>query len=253
MDNDWLFLPARREIRDGEVHAYAYGCSDRRLDSYFVSCLSQDEQARSGQFATALLQQRFVTRRGLLRFLLSQYTNIDPTEIRFSLGPYGKPILVASSLPSARITFSSSSSGDVVLIACGGNVELGADIERIDAELDWQSLAPTALTQTEQQAVAGSSPEMQRQEFYRLWCRKEAFLKGLGVGLRVDPDAVDVLGDEITVDPARAHEIQGLAKHWQLLDQHVCPGYVAAVALRTPAIISLRAWVALPVAQSLRD
>jgi 4'-phosphopantetheinyl transferase len=62
-------------------------------------------------------------------------------------------------------------------------------------------------------------PAADRDAALRRWVRKEAYLKGLGTGLGLDPATVD-----LSADPPG----------WQVLDVPTAPGLLGAVAVRSP-------------------
>ena len=67
----------------------------------------------------------------------------------------------------------------------------------------------------------------------RRWVRKEAYLKGLGTGLGLDPATVD-----LSVDPPG----------WQVLDIPAGSGAMSAVAVRTDGPVALTVRTATPAA-----
>jgi 4'-phosphopantetheinyl transferase len=72
-------------------------------------------------------------------------------------------------------------------------MEVGVDIEEIDPALDFERLAAQFFTSAENALLRGVSPARRRRAFYRMWTRKEAWLKGMGWGFSVPPRSVGLL------------------------------------------------------------
>ena len=106
-------------------------------------------------------------------------------EPRYCYGEKGKPYFKDSPL-----SFSLSHSEDLVLCAIADH-EIGADVQRITS-VNWDKLAIRYFSPQEQDYLgvfaekrAGCfkpSEEYSKQEFFRLWSRKEAFGKMTGEG-----------------------------------------------------------------------
>jgi phosphopantetheinyl transferase len=119
--------------------------------------------------------------------------------------PLGKPVLADGAL-----AFNVSHSGTLALVAISGQGPIGVDVELHDTRRDLVGLARRFFTGGEAAMVAADPSQ-----FWRLWCRKEAWLKARGTGLSTPLSEVDVRGD-----------VPG----WFIADLDVAPGYSAAVA-----------------------
>ena len=64
---------------------------------------------------------------------------------------------------------------------------MGVDIETLDAALDYATLAERFFSTTEKKWLQESPAWRRRRLFFRIWTRKEAWLKGKGGGFS-DPD-----------------------------------------------------------------
>ncbi|MBQ7774751.1 MAG: 4'-phosphopantetheinyl transferase superfamily protein [Lachnospiraceae bacterium] len=98
-------------------------------------------------------------------------------QAEFTVGEHGKPYIRNSS-----IHYNISHSGSYVVLVTG-TTELGVDIqEKKSARLE--AMAKRFFAKEEWQAFADCNTiEEQRDLFYHIWCRKEAYGKYLGVGL----------------------------------------------------------------------
>jgi 4'-phosphopantetheinyl transferase len=93
--------------------------------------------------------------------------------LRFERGEHGKPYL-----PACGLRFNMSDSGDLALYAVALDVEVGVDIEQVRA-IDGHAIARRYLPAPEAAAVS-ADPGV----FFRVWTRREAYLKCIGIGLR---------------------------------------------------------------------
>jgi 4'-phosphopantetheinyl transferase len=84
-----------------------------------------------------------------------------------------------------------------------------------------------ALTEGEASWVSGHPQENRTNAFLRLWTRKEAVLKMLGVGLERDPSEVDV---RYAVPTIRDTPVLWRGIHVRLVSYVPRDGYIAAVA-----------------------
>jgi 4'-phosphopantetheinyl transferase len=77
-----------------EVHVYRIGL-DLPPDSLEEAraTISVDERGRADRFRFPRDRDRFIAARAALRRLLVRHVNGDPRQLRFTLGPYGKPEL----------------------------------------------------------------------------------------------------------------------------------------------------------------
>jgi 4'-phosphopantetheinyl transferase len=137
------------------------------------SVLDADERQRAERFNFDRDRMRFRRRRAHLRHVLAGYTGRDPAELRFSRNRFGKPSLVASPM-----SFSSSSSGSLAMIAVGTGA-LGLDVEMIRPARADRDVARRLFAAEEAAAVLDGDAG----DFFRCWTRKEAYVKSIGCGL----------------------------------------------------------------------
>lgn len=135
--------------------------------------LTPEERERAARFRFPDLQRRWTAGRAELRRLLDRYTGIPAADLRFAYGEHGKPYLAGS-----RVRFNMTDSGDLVFYAVTLDAEIGVDVERF-REIDGAGIARRYLPADEAAAVL-DDPAC----FFRVWTRREAYLKCLGIGLR---------------------------------------------------------------------
>ena len=198
------------------------GVDEERLES---SVLDGQESQRAAMLETPGHRLRYVLAHVALRHFLGQYLDLRPRQIAYfrepcpSCGsPNGRP---AVHRPPRPVHFSLSMSGDIVLIGIA-SAPLGVDVE---ARASHQTIREVTglLHPAERAELRATAPLQQATAFARLWARKEAYLKGLGVGV-VHGLATEYLGTEKQAATPRG---------WSVLAVPVPPPYEAAAAIRT--------------------
>jgi 4'-phosphopantetheinyl transferase len=215
----------------GEVHVWRAGLAiSANEESRRIDALSTDERDRARRFLSAPARTQFVAARSALRRILGGYLNRPPEEVRFVLGPIGKPALPDA---GARLFFNLSHSRDVALVAVTERGEIGVDVELIREMDSRDALAERFFHPNEVAALRCLPPDLRALGFFNAWTRKEAFLKATGKGISYGIDRVEVtFGPE---EPARVLGVDGdtaEATEWSLGVLAPAPGYVGAVALR---------------------
>lgn len=142
--------------------------------------------------------------------------------------PHGQPI------PPRGVRASLSHASGVAAVAVGHDAAVGVDVERRDRVVDLDGLARDVLDGHELQAWRREPAGRRKDAFLRLWTRKEAVLKALGVGLAGDLRAV------VTGRHGRIRSLPpacGAPASWTLRDLSVPGGDAAAVAIRAPQAV----------------
>jgi 4'-phosphopantetheinyl transferase len=153
--------------------------------------LSADERARAARFVRARDRRRFARCRAALRAILGRLLAEPPGSLRFRAAARGKPELDLPHPPGGGaprdgrpvLRFNVSHSSDLGLIAVCRGLELGIDLERVRPIPEAVRIVEsffTAAEQAEFAAIAGPDRDL---AFHRGWTRKEAVLKGFGMGL----------------------------------------------------------------------
>ena len=171
------------KIPPGEVDLWYFAESHQpALEEPYVLndlCVHAQEQAR--RFVCPEDRRRFIAGRLLLQNVLARYCECEPSSLEYSTGSFGKPAL--SSPPSAvaaGLQFNLSRSSEVVAVAVG-HMPLGLDIEKQRPVAHEQAFLARQFSSQEQEYVRHSlSP---RAALFEIWCRKEAYLKALGLGI----------------------------------------------------------------------
>lgn len=176
----WQAPPAQPELTAGAAHLWRFPLA--KQDS-LEHLLNEEEQSRANRLRSPEKSQAFVVARIRLRQILAGYLDCDPATLSFAYGPSGKPSLVGDDAPIFNLTHS----GNWGLCAVVKEGEVGVDIEMLNPELDYAKLAKRFFSKVENEWLQQCPPHRRRRMFYRIWTRKEAWLKGKGGGFS-DPD-----------------------------------------------------------------
>lgn len=125
---------------------------------------------------------------------LRQLYGLREREITIAYGAHGKPYVK----DRPDIQFNLSHSGDYVLAAFGP-VELGCDIQMIGETHRNDRIAARFFTEAEQKALA------EGMDFYRIWARKESYIKYTGDGMACDLRSFTVVAEGELVQSAEGN------------------------------------------------
>jgi 4'-phosphopantetheinyl transferase len=195
-----------------------------------ASVLTAEEQAVAARFRFARDRVRFVSARGQLRQLLGHYTAQRPQDLDFRLGVNGKPAVVSTN-GGRPIEFNLSHSEDQAMVAIAWEFAVGIDIEKIRPAIVTAELAVAVFSRCELAAMAELPEQRRVAAFFKSWTSKEAYVKGLGVGLSMPLQDFDVCADP-DQPPRLLRPYQGseMFRSWSLHSIEAPSGYAAALA-----------------------
>jgi 4'-phosphopantetheinyl transferase len=178
----WQGPPSKPKLTEGAVHLWRFP-----LDSpeSLEHLLNEEELQRVQRLRAPGKARDFVVARARLRQILASYLDLAPESLRFNYGPSGKPVLDGPLADS--LAFNLSHSGGWGLCAVTRGFEVGVDIERLDRKVNYEQLAKGFFSECERDYLQGVSSHRRRRQFFRIWTRKEAWLKGKGGGFS-EPD-----------------------------------------------------------------
>lgn len=171
-----MFTPAPlpQILRNDAVHIWYFNL-DRINDQ---SILSADEKARADRLRIESKRQQFITTRHTTRIILSSYLQTSPELIQFTYNEHGKPFVDG-------LNFNLSHTDNHAVIAISTNYSVGIDIEQLRTVESYDFIRETAFTDEENKALDELAPEDRQLAFWRCWTRKEAAMKGIGIGFRI--------------------------------------------------------------------
>ncbi|MER5966001.1 4'-phosphopantetheinyl transferase superfamily protein [Streptomyces sp. NPDC002057] len=186
--------------------------------------LDPEESSRCRSFVRPADRERYRAAHVALRELLGAYLDRDPAAVRLVREPcpgcgdgHGRPAVEGTPLH-----FSLSHSGDAALLGFA-DTPIGVDVET-EPSPEAAGEVAAALHPHERAELAALPAHDRPTAFGRCWARKEAYLKGVGIGLGEDPSRTYV----------GAGPAPGVLPGWSLTDVPAFPGYAAACAIRTP-------------------
>lgn len=200
----------------------------RSPDAEALAELSEAERARAALFVTDALRNRWLTAHVAMRRVLASELGVRPDEIAYGAGTAGKPFIARPA--ESGVEYSFSDSGDLALLAVGRGGALGVDVEAYRSISDLEGVAERFFALEERVALFALPESERRAGFYRLWTRKEAYIKAIGTGLG---HALDRFVVTIDRDDVRFMSIDGdfdAAKRWDLRSIEVSGEYEAAFA-----------------------
>ncbi len=154
-------------------------------ESQGVAWLDDEEVSRSRLFRHAGARRQFVLCRAALRAILCGKLGCKNDRLSFGLTGHGKPFAVVRG-SKAPVSFSVSHSGKHGLIAIAPGGRLGVDVEEPVARRDLDGLIATLFGPDERAELDALSGESKLRLFLDYWTIKEALIKALGTGHRVD-------------------------------------------------------------------
>ena len=166
-----------------------------------IGLLSSFELERSRRFRFTRDRDAFLTKRILVRSVLSHYADIAPTEWQFTANAFGRPEIspaiqarIARGTGSGDLLFNLSRSGSLCMCAVSTSGRIGVDVEDTRQHPNLMALAGEALSQSELDHLMELPEGERKATFLQLWVLKEAYTKACGVGLHIDLRAVTFSG-----------------------------------------------------------
>ena len=221
--------PAAREIpvlEAGVVHLWSASlvAAPSRVQS-LRQTLTADEISRAERFHFQKDREHFIVARGLLRLILSRYLDLEPPELRFRYGAYGKPALAVC--PADEILhFNLAHSNGLALYAITQGCEIGVDLEYVREDFPGFEIAERFFSRGEVAMLRELPPRRRQEAFFTFWTLKEACIKANGQGLSLGLDRFDV--SALVSGSEGPHPCGG----WLLQRLVPAPGYIGAVAVK---------------------
>lgn len=193
--------------------------------------LSAAERERAEKFRFDAHRDRWLAGRIALRRILARELGTMPHDLAFDTLAHGKPILTAEH--AAALEFNMSHSLGCAVVGVTRDSALGVDVEAVERITDIRAIAERNFAEEERAQLFALAEAEQVEGFYRIWTRKEAYIKAVGTGLG---HALDRFAVTVEPDPCAFIHIDGdrsAANQWSLL--HLQPprgssAFVGAVA-----------------------
>ncbi|HEV3171622.1 MAG TPA: 4'-phosphopantetheinyl transferase superfamily protein [Actinocrinis sp.] len=183
-------------------------------------------------------REEFIVAHAALRYIVGGRLGVPPEQVRWTIGPHGKPEVRGADL-GPRVNLSHSRG--LCMVAMTQSRRVGVDVQGLISDSAATSLARRFFPVHEARLVAEAAADEGRVgQFARLWARKEAVVKAAGFRLTqglavpvhgVGPVTVELVGD-------------GRSQSYRVADIETPPGHRAAVALAGDEDfqVALRRW-----------
>ena len=215
---------AVRLATDG-VHIWTLALDDRAIREPVEELLSPDERERASRFRFERHRAQFALTRATLRRLLASYLSVSAREICFCYSSHGKP-----GLSESRLDFNVSHTEGMAVFGFTRGRRIGVDVERIRADFRLDEVAERFFSVAERAALNDLPMGARHAAFFRIWTRKEAYIKARGEGLAHPLEQFDVSVDD-HARLAATHRDASEAQRWQLENLSVGPEFAGAVAV----------------------
>jgi 4'-phosphopantetheinyl transferase len=192
--------------------------------SKLTAVLSDRERQRADTFQQPLLRNRYMAVRAITRHVLASYLSAKPADLQFTLGEHGKPALISDSLH-----FNISHTDQLLLIAVGNLPDIGVDIELIKTRSNMGGMAKRCFAERELKIWQQLSEPQSQETFYRLWTKKEAFVKATGRGIALGLNRCEV-EPQIAGQLISIPKEYGMASDWKITEISLVKGFCAALA-----------------------
>jgi len=165
-------------------------------------------------------KDNFVCSKLAQRLVLGQLLNSDPYTLRFKRNRWGKPALL-----NQKLHFNISHSEKWLLLAVSQYQRVGIDLEQYMLAFDYRGMVDTYF-HTEEKKQLKSTYSWAHKNFFKLWTRKEALAKVIGLGLHERLLSTNMLDSSVIGTPKK------MKSFFVINSFHVDNQHIAALALR---------------------
>jgi 4'-phosphopantetheinyl transferase len=225
------------ELAANQVHVWRIELEASAAQAQDLShLLTAAERERANRFRIDEDRFRFQIARAATRRILGTYLGLAPEKVAIDLNQFGKPQIDASMVPvERRVHFNVSHSGGWILAAFARAFPVGIDVEEVRPERVTDDLIAQIMGESERRALQALPHEQHVAAFFNCWTSKEAWLKGLGLGLSVPLRAI-----EVSIDPHEPARLIGAPldhypRDWQLARIEISGPYAATLAFGAPS------------------
>jgi len=236
---DWNVVQVWRvQLDSAALREEGWIASWRRL-------LSQEELRKADAFHVEGHRGEYVIAHAALREVLGRNLRVGPTEVRLTVRPPEvggaagavptKPALAGAgggAVSGLDLRFNLSHTSGLALIAVALGREVGVDVERNRPLKEMEAMAQSVFSSEEMQLWLRLTAVERFEAFYRVWTRKEAYLKAIGLGLyRELKDVTVPVSVERIEGVSQGREVWDAAGRgtWRVADVEVEAGCSAAV------------------------
>jgi len=202
--------------------------------------LSPGERCRAESLKVIKVRQRFVVSRAILRQVLADYMAVNCAAVELFQGPFGKPYV--RQRKGDPVAFNLSHTGDHLVIALGCQRQIGVDIEVCRERNNLGALAEKCFSNSELTQWQQLDSEDKKVMFYRIWTRKESFVKAVGRGISLGLKLCE-MSIQAPVKVLSVPNNCGQPSDWRVTDLNVPLGLSAAMTTDGPECeLTYRYW-----------
>jgi 4'-phosphopantetheinyl transferase len=167
------------ELAPDAVHVWTAPLNvDEHKMEEMLARLSPSEQKRVGALLEERAVRQYVISRAMQRQLLAGYVGGHPSEISFGVIAMGKPTL--SKPNDIGLTFNTTHSGTMVIIAVTANRDVGVDVEQVRSVPRALKVAKRCYSTEEYEMLSSLPPEKLDRAFLSIWVKREGTAKARG-------------------------------------------------------------------------
>lgn len=214
---------------------------------YYKGCLCIEELERYNRIIDFNQKQQFLASKVLLKWAMSNELNVDPLMVKLSYLEHGKPVIhQCHNQPS--LAFNLAHTFGLVVCAIGHNTQIGVDVEYLDRDFEFSEIQDFVFSTSEKGQFYMTDPALKKNLFYKTWTMKEAYLKAIGVGLKVPMSGIEFDFSGLEPILTKTYENAEKDKYWtfdqcQYEENHMIAVAAMQSSCSRDAVISYEACV----------
>jgi 4'-phosphopantetheinyl transferase len=242
-------VPARRG-RVAEVEVWHVDLPTSCDVDHLLPLLDEREGSKARRFRFRPHYESYVRSHVALRLVLGDAVGTHPDKIRFDNrcarcgADHGKPTIAWPA--RTGIDFSLSHTTGVALVAVAWDRLVGIDVQHKRDDLNFEGIMATWFDEAEATKLAQQPSAEQADRFFRLWTRREACAKAVGLSIEHDLDPsmmAEVFGStatpgpppelavrDLVIGPHHAAAICAGDVDWLVIDRHLSNARLGSTA-----------------------
>lgn len=215
------------QLNQSEIHLWLIPLVQTNENiAEFSDYLDETERKKADGFRFEFLRKNYLVSHYAMREILSFYLNVLPKNIRFSVNSFGKPFVKTT---DETVYFNLSHSGKWCVLGICKSGEIGIDIEEIRLDFDEEEISKRFFSSFECELLDSVEDAFRQKAFFKIWTKKEAFVKAIGKGLTIPLQNFTVLGDAFTKSGSfKIEENLYIYEDWHFFDLEIGKNYACA-------------------------
>ncbi len=193
--------------------------------------LDASECSRARRFHFERDRHAYIAAHALVRGMLSRLAGFAPREWRFTVNAHGKPeLLPPPGVPRFRTNLSHTRG--LVVAALTVEHDVGVDVEWLDRDNLSMDLAGRYFAPAEYALLEMIPDPRRRAALFAIWTLKEAYIKAVGLGLKLPLDAFAFSLDPLAI--SFSADVEERSRDWLFRRFRPTASHMMALALRHP-------------------